>query len=426
MSLLVPNTPDMRQGCHLERTYTTGSGITKSRSVLCCIEQDDDFARVPFFKGLKEAIECHDDTKWRLKETNPVAFSGVLNENQLAVEKEILDHVDRQRSCLLTCHTGFGKTVLLVALLTKLRQLHLPSMIVCASVTILNQWKTTLETFVQPPLTVNFWKTNTEPDGKTDVWLTSASSLGAHKGIKEVDVLICDEFHCLLSDRQIFSLLRVTPRLFLGATATPFRYDNMNPAFQLFFGTAQVLRKRDFEHAPHKLVVKKLMLDQPIPTILNKMGTLDYNAMIKVLDNSGRNDLIADIVAHFPDRKKWLVPVKEVEHAKEIHRIMLEKGIHATLFYGPMKTYDKTAQVLVATKQKVMVGFDDPEIDSILVASSVVAYFEQLMGRAMRTPDARPLIVDMVDNHAVFFKHWETRKQVYEDALAEITVMVAK
>ena len=78
--------------------------------------------------------------------------------------------------------------------------------------------------------------------------------------------------------------------------------------------------------------------------------------------------------------------------------------------------YDKNCRsVLIGTVSKVGVGFDNPNIDALFVATDLQAYFIQTLGRCMRRPDVKPIIVDLIDNNTSLIKHFKERLKVYRE-----------
>lgn len=88
----------------------------------------------------------------------------------------------------------------------------------------------------------------------------------------------------------------------------------------------------------------------------------------------------------------------------------------AFAFTANSRSFDRSARALVATAQKVGVGFDYTELDALILAGDVQNYFMQVLGRVFRRSDARPLVFDLVDNHASLRRHLTERKRVYRGA----------
>jgi hypothetical protein len=49
----------------------------------------------------------------------------------------------------------------------------------------------------------------------------------------------------------------------------------------------------------------------------------------------------------------------------------------------------------------------------LILASDVEQYFVQYLGRVFRREDTEPVIIDLVDNYSLLYKHFQTRNSVY-------------
>ena len=76
-------------------------------------------------------------------------------------------------------------------------------------------------------------------------------------------------------------------------------------------------------------------------------------------------------------------------------------------------TYTQSSRILVGTTGKCSTGFDHPRLNTLLLASDVEAYYQQVLGRCMRTKEGIPIIFDLVDNNSILDKHWRTRRAIY-------------
>jgi superfamily II DNA or RNA helicase len=107
--------------------------------------------------------------------------------------------------------------------------------------------------------------------------------------------------------------------------------------------------------------------------------------------------------------------VKRGEQGKYIVDELVKQGENVTDLIGSNQDFDRDARILVGTCQKVGVGFDHAKLDALLLATDVEEYFVQYLGRVFRTKDTEPIIFDFVDNNSILFKHFNTRRKVYQE-----------
>ena len=147
----------------------------------------------------------------------------------------------------------------------------------------------------------------------------------------------------------------------------------------------------------------------------NKMGKIDWSSVLEsTCLNDYRNEMIINLVKYFPERI-FLVLCKRVEQAKYLERRLKEEKEDVTSLIGSNQEYDKKSRILIGTVGKCSVGFDHAKLDTMILASDVQQYFEQYIGRIMRTQDGEPIIFDIVDKYPLLEKHFRSRSAVYTE-----------
>ena len=142
---------------------------------------------------------------------------------------------------------------------------------------------------------------------------------------------------------------------------------------------------------------------------------LDWNAVLDGQAQSPeRNQLICDLIEKGKHRH-WLVLVKRIKQAELIRDRLSEKQIECELLVGNKHAYNRKATVIIGTVSKVGVGFDNINIDSLLIAADIKAYFIQSLGRCMRNPSVNPIVVDLIDHFNPLVSNFKEREKVYRD-----------
>jgi superfamily II DNA or RNA helicase len=108
-----------------------------------------------------------------------------------------------------------------------------------------------------------------------------------------------------------------------------------------------------------------------------------------------------------------MVICKRVSQIVYLEKRLTELKESFDALHGKKREYDKEARILIGTCQKLGVGFNQPRINTLLLAADFEAYFIQTLGRSMRTPEVKPIIFDIVDKNSLLQKHWKTRAKVY-------------
>jgi len=354
------------------------------------------------------AVSLGFDTPSRVHyETVGIEFRGTLRDYQKEVKVQAIEMLNKKGSTLLSLHVGWGKSMFAIYLATKLR---FKTLIVVNRLILIKQW-TDLITHVtgskyqilnsKSPVLINdcdFYLINA-----TNVSKLPCGFLGA------IGTVICDEIHLICADSLYKCMFAVTPRYLIGLSATAYRPDGLDKLIGLYFGAEKILKELHKKHT-----VYAIHTDLKIEFKLGWDGKMDWNSVLNSqAQHPTRNQMIVDIVRAFPDRY-FLVLCKRIEQGIELLRLL--EGEYVTDLLGVKKEFDEQARIVVATGQKVGVGFSHDKLDALILACDIEQYFIQYLGRVFRTPDSEPIIFDLVDDLSVLKRHYATRKAVYRKA----------
>ncbi|CCV02218.1 Putative helicase [Invertebrate iridescent virus 30] len=351
------------------------------------------------------------------------SFTGSLREEQKNCRDQALTILQESKSVMLSCYTGFGKTVTAINMASKIK---FKTFIVVPKKPLLAQWETEIKKFIPnssvaviEPNKINKLCTHPPPD------FCIINACNIHKiqknFLKNYGFVIVDEAHLCLTEKLSENLLNLTPRYLLGITATPYREDGYNSLFDLFFGGEKVKYILNKKHTVYKVKtgfcpnVDKYMKIGP-----NYKSKLDWNSILdEQSKDEKRNQLIIEIVKKFKDRV-FLILVKRVEHGQYLMNCLENLGEQVTSLLGKQQEFNKEARILIGTNSKIGTGFDHPRLDTLLAAADMVSYYIQFIGRIMRRKDVEPIIFDLVDSHPTLKKHFEKRSKVYSKHGGEI------
>lgn len=380
----------------LRQKLTIKNEDEKNESVF--VKGDYPFVNVPFAFG--KSRKNNASVSHPQKDRTFPTFNGILRPEQEVVFNQAKIMLATQQYCMMSCYTGFGKTITTIALSSFFK---LKTIIVCHRVCLFNQWTQSIQTFCK---TARLARLPEEQDTDFDFGIVMIASVNKLKTIPQHLMLITDETHLLLSEKRSLNLLSLRPLKLLGLTATPYRPDELHILFKLFFGT-------NYIYKPLYKVHDVYQVNSGI-AIENRFtyGKLDWNYVLQQqCENEVRNKLIVDIIKSFPKNRMWLVLVKRKLHATLLETL-LQSHYKVSSLIGTQQTYDETCNVLIGTVGKIGTGFDFPKLDSLLIATDMVEYYIQFLGRVMRTTN-RPIVVDIVDDHGILYSHFQKRKRVY-------------
>lgn len=366
---------------------------------------DQDTVRVPFAYGKKYVEEPE---PLNIKAT-PGGFKGELREQQINIATRSLYMLAENGSVIISACTGAGKTVTAIYISLVLRK---KTLILTNKVMLINQWIEAINKFCPDKScqVLRPKKTIKDPDATFFI----ANPINLPKFGKDfyadIDVVILDELHQLISPKGLRHLFQLHPSFLIGLSATPIRYDSYDECIQLFFGTRHVGLKLLKYHT-----VYTIKTNYRPPVVLTPSMGLDWNAVLDgQAHNPERNELVCDVLEKLPKRN-WLVLVKRVKQAELLEEILTKRGIECELLVRNKQDYNRDAKVLIGTVSKVGVGFDNPKIDSLLVAADLKAYFVQSLGRCMRRPEVKPIVVDLIDDFNPLVKNYKEREKVYKE-----------
>lgn len=367
---------------------------------------EDTYISIPFHYAISLGFRPKSRKEYPL---TSFQFIGELREYQKEVKKEVLQELKKKCSSVLSLHVGWGKSVFALYLAHKL---GFKTLIIVNRLVLVKQWKELIDT-ICPDAKVQVIKTKDELDVEVDFYLMNAIN-ATKKQIGFFDTIgtvIVDELHLICAKTLFKAFFFITPRYFIGLSATPYRSDGLDKLINFYFGEHRITKTL---YKQHTVYCVHTGLD--IAYDYNWEGKIDWNSLLNnQAENQIRNRLIVDIIKYFKDRY-FLVLCKRIRQGETLIELLQEENESVTDLLGIKKEFDEDARIVIATTSKVGVGFSHNKLNALILASDVEAYFIQYMGRVFRTPETEPIIFDLVDKNNVLKKHFATRRKVYHDA----------
>ena len=369
---------------------------------ICLFEAEREYAYIPFaYNKNFNRPERKDFSVMN------VEFKEQLREEQKKVKDEAISRLNSHGSVMISARCGFGKTFLAIYIATKIK---LKTLILCHRIVLINQWKESIEK-VCPEAKIQILSSKCEMQD-CDFYIVNATNVRKHDRLfyKDIGFVIVDEAHIVMAEKMSQCMQYLLPRYVLGLSATPYRVDGLDSLLEMYFGTYKIERKLFRKHLIYKINTGI------VPDVkTNKMGKVDWSSVLEsTCLNDNRNEMIIKLVKYFPERI-FLVLCKRVEQAKYLEKRLKEEKEDVTSLIGSNQEYDKKSRILIGTVGKCSVGFDHAKLDTMILASDVQQYFEQYIGRIMRTQDGEPVIFDIVDKYPLLEKHFRSRSAVYTE-----------
>lgn len=316
-------------------------------------------------------------------------------------------------SVLLSCHTGYGKSALMAAILCRLKR---KTIVLCHLNVVKTQLAAEIIECTGGKAKVQIMK-GTKVDPSADVCI-----LGMLKASRvnpdlfsDFGTLVMDELHlcsiCALT-KAVFSFRNV--EYLIGLSATPDRTDGFHKAFDFYFGKQKENIVRE-EKKPFVVMRKWTNYKPEVDYIMIAGGktVLDWTHIINSLaDIDEINiDCCDEITNNYPS-EKIIVLCERKRTVTRMYELLKEKGESVDFLVGSKQGWDKSKRVLVSGVKKGGVGLNDPSL-TMLILMCDLKDVRQCEGR-IRTKNNKVLDYrhdfSTLDNHGKERDRWYAKK----------------
>jgi superfamily II DNA or RNA helicase len=354
------------------------------------------------------------------------AEARCINKDALVtgIEVERLDNgeyygfeIDGNRRFLLGDFTVTHNTAFTNFLISKLQY---KTLVICHRINIIEQWEYSVKKFCAGAIVQILTSTN-KMNPNADIYIINVTTLCKRNinDYKDIGILVVDEADkTVCTDGGSKSLFYIKPKYSIALTATPHRTDRKSEVLELYFGPEIVQRKlfRPF----NAYFIKTGIKIKPKSTA---MGRLDWDHVLRSqCENEERNDLIVDILRYFRNRK-FLVLCKRRDQTERLIQKLESYNEDCDKYISTQKICNYDCRILVSTYSKSGVGFDHPTLNGLIIASDVEEGILQYLGRVFRREDSSPMVFDLVDSLHTLFKHFTTRRSLYEAVGGDVKCM---
>ena len=314
-------------------------------------------------------------------------------------------------SCLACLYTGWGKTF---AALYIASLIGVKTLILVNKETLLEQWKEQIIKFLGITPGIIQGKTfNTLPDICIGMIQSISMKEYPSDAFDNFSFSIYDETHHYCS--KVFSnvFYKIGSKYNLGLTATIKRADKLEHTLNWFLGDIAV--NIALLIIEPKIDIYKFY-EYPENTIKYlPNGKVNSAASItNVTENNDRDIFILSLIREcISNDRKILVLSDRKAHCNKLMNVLNGENYSVGLYYGGMKKeqlqLSNTRKIIIATYQMASEGYDNPDLDTLLLASPK-CNIEQAIGRILRKKNKNtPLVIDINDSISIF-NNWNKKR----------------
>jgi superfamily II DNA or RNA helicase len=349
-----------------------------------------------------------------------IQFNGSLRENQIPVELEAWQQLEKFGATTLALATGFGKTILGASLTVRTKLL---TCILVHREILTVQWKQTFEEFTN----ANVWIVGEKcPPLICDVIICMGTRVHHLPDcIKDmIGTLIIDEAHTFCTTGNVQGLLSFHPKYIIVETATLERDDELHSMVYAMAGSHGI-----FIESNRPFLVMKIKTNTKPERKFNYKGGVSWHDLVRdTLFDERRNQIIIDLVKNNLD-KNILILTSLVEHVELLNKMIKQAGITSDFMCGTKNSYTE-GQVLVGSLSKLGCGFDQKtscqnfsgkRFNLLILCISIKSYIllVQSIGRIFRSEF--PTVMHLVDEDDIYKTHWYKARKWYLARGASIT-----
>lgn len=332
-------------------------------------------------------------------------------------QKEVINTIHGEllskESCIACLYTGWGKTF---AALYIASLLGVKTIILVNKETLLEQWKEQIVKFLGViPGIIQGKFINTKPDICIGMIQSISMKEYPDDTFNDFSLSIWDETHHYCSKVFSYAFYKIGSKYNLGLTATLKRADKLEHTLSWFLGDVAV----NVELLLIEPIIKVYTFyEHPVNTIKYlPNGKVNSAASItNVTEINCRDSLITRLIEeHAMEKRKILVLSDRKRHCEKIaHDLKCTYEKYTIgLYYGGMKKDElklsNKCDIIVATYQMASEGYDNPELDTLILASPK-CNIEQAVGRILRKINKNtPVVIDVNDSISIF-NNWNKKR----------------
>ncbi|MGA1563844.1 MAG: DEAD/DEAH box helicase [Pontimonas sp.] len=377
---------------------------------------------------------CSND-QWVAKDLRPspaslnAAFTGSLRDAQSDVCKRALNTIRSVSGTTLVLPTGFGKTVCALYLMT---QLGVKPLILVHKSFLLEQWKQRIESFLPGIRVTTIQGATYDDSGDIVIAMMQTMYSRSLSAPDSCGLTIVDECHHVPAKTFRSVMMQCNTQYRIGLSATPHRADDLDPFLILGQPTelAAQLPEASGRHgwsSPGQQGIDGSRIKIQIyeyhcmeynrpPPIVSYTRNVNHSAMLtQVACDQYRTRSICQMIKHQDTARNILCLVHRKSHATDVFDGLSKLGVDCAIFSPASKGVCPETRIVISTYVFASEGFDEKRFDTLVLCSPATDV-RQAVGRILRKmedPRHDPLVIDVVDNWAVFNRQAFKRRTIY-------------
>ncbi|MGI8414488.1 MAG: TOTE conflict system archaeo-eukaryotic primase domain-containing protein [Solirubrobacteraceae bacterium] len=412
--------------------------VARTPRVIACFDDLDRHVALPrgcladvvaLLDDLGVCLELHDE---RVDgDALPIEFHGDLSESQRYAADVLLKH----DAGVLCAPPGWGKTVLATSLIAARGR---STLILVHRKPLVEQWAERLSEFLDltPKSIGRIGGGRNRLTKKIDIAMvqTLARKDDLREFVRAYGHIVIDECHHVpaVSIERVVSA--IPARYVTGLTATPYRRDGHQPIITMQCGPVRHVVNQRAVQREHSLDLRVIRRDTNLnPAVLPTDASIQeiYGALVADTD---RLQLVAsdarDLVR---EGRAAVILTERREHLERLASALREDVPNLVVLHGGVKPKDRRAalqqladlpedgpRLVVATGRYIGEGFDDPRLDTLLLAMPIAwkGTVVQYAGRLHRAHSAKRdiRIYDYVDTEVpVLRRMYAKRLRAYQN-----------
>ena len=309
------------------------------------------------------------DLRSKPKMKGKYQFQGILTIDQ----QNILEYLLKNQNGVLLAPTGFGKTVIGVALAAALR---LKTLVIVHRGNIAEQWEEKFKTFL-----------NIEHIGKLDkdydtlgfdVDIALIQSLSKYEKLDEIlnqyGLILIDEVHHLASPSYERCIRKFSAKHIIGLTATLKRSDGLEKIITTMIGPV-IIDVSDIDNKMNKNLYTRLTNFK-----LTRMGEISIqDAYKQIIESNDRNEaILTDVKDLIEKGTNTLILTDRIDHLEYLKKeisvytnnllcIHGRKSMKERMSFNEQLRRAKDGFIILATGKYIGEGFDDDRLDTLIL-----------------------------------------------------------
>lgn len=356
-----------------------------------------------------------------------VKFEGKLRDYQEKIVEDNVDKFkeDKPKGVILCIPTGFGKTVIALNMVTKLKK---KTLIVVHKEFLMNQWKERIGQFI-PDASVGILQ-GKKAEIENDIVIGMLQSIVSKDYPKEIfegfGCVVYDETHhmaCETFSRAFFKI--GTKDYTIGLSATPYRKDGLTKVIEWYIGDVYNMEERGVKMGENSEIKFYNVYYNPVPEDeLNVLKKINMPAMVTtMINNRERNEFLVNTIIENMENRKILVLSDRIAHLRYLYQEINQRTIRTVgLYIGKMKEAELTksnkCDIILGSYNMCSEGYDCPELDTLIMVTPK-SDITQSIGRIFRKKHKKPLIIDICDMYSVFKVQGFKRKRMYRKLIPD-------